>query len=127
MRNLKFGGTLEIGDFIAISDGNHISFGWYCGDGLGTLQYYQYGTPRNAYEQYQEFVNNPDAMKSQYWTKKFEKGFTRKCLWKAYINAVHSTRVMKITHPEEIFTEQEDRDRYEKSKEAMILLNLIKK
>ena len=40
MRTLKHGGQLEIGDFIAVSNGNHLDFGWYCGDGINTLQYY---------------------------------------------------------------------------------------
>jgi hypothetical protein len=33
---------------------------------------------------------------------------------------------MKITNPEELFTKQEDRDEYEKSKAALITINFIK-
>ncbi len=128
MTNLKYGGTLEIGDLIAISNGNYMSFGWFAGTGSGTIQFYYYGQPGREYEAYQDWLNIPENEKSQWENKKYEKGFTKKCLWKAYIygNAI-SDRVMKITHPEDVFTNPEDRDTYEKSKEAMIFLNLIKK
>jgi hypothetical protein len=126
MRNLKYGGQLEIGDFIAVSNGNHIDFGWYCGDGHSTLQYYSYGVPANAHKQYKDWLNQSDADKGAWRTKIYTNGFTKKCLWKSYINAVHSTRVVKIVRPEDIFTNKEDRDYYEESKEALITLNFIK-
>jgi hypothetical protein len=56
----------------------------------------------------------------------YSKGFTLKCLYKSYINAVHDTRVVKITNPEDIFTTQEDKEDYEKSKEILIKLKFIK-
>jgi len=34
--------------------------------------------------------------------------------------------VVKITNPEDIFTDQEDREEYEKSKEILIKLKFIK-
>lgn len=121
---IKYGGKLQIGDFIVISNGNHVDFGWYCGNGRGTLQYYHYGVPGHRYEDYNEFIKNPDKL---FYSKKvFEKGFTISCLWKSYIRSIHSTRVVKLTHPEQIFTELEDIERYEKSKEVLIKLNFIK-
>jgi len=129
MRTIKYGGQLTLGDFIAVSDGNHMSFGFYCGDGRGgTLQYYYWGSPGSVHDTYQEWLLQSDEEKSKSWrAKQFEKGFTTKCLWKSYINSVHSTRVIRITNIEDIFTETEDRDNYEKSKEVLIKLNLIKK
>jgi hypothetical protein len=126
MRNLKYGGQLEIGDFIAVSNGNHIDLGWYCGDGSNTLQYYSYVVPASAHKQYKDWLNQSDADRSAWRTKLYTKGFTKKCLWKSYINTVHSTRVVKIVRPEDIFTNKEDRDNYEESKEALITLNFIK-
>ena len=127
MRTLKYGGVLHPGDFIAVSNGNHISFGWYAGDGRGTLQYYWMGSPGQVYEEYLEWKKNPPNVKS--WrAKQFEKrGFSIELFYKSYINSVHATRVIKITNPEEIFTNQEDRDAYERSKEALITLNFIQK
>ena len=126
MRTLKHGGQLEIGDFIAVSNGNHLDFGWYCGDGINTLQYYYYRNPVNAYNTYEDWLNQSEANRSAWKTKRYTNGFTKKCLWKSYINAVHTTRVLKINNPEEIFTDKEDRDDYEKSKETLIKLNFIK-
>ena len=126
MRTLKHGGQLEIGDFIAVSNGNHLDFGWYCGDGINTLQYYYYRNPQNAYNTYEDWLNQSEANRSAWKTKRYTNGFTKKCLWKSYINAVHTTRVLKINNPEEIFTNKEDRDDYEKSKETLIKLNFIK-
>ena len=127
MRTLKYGGVLHPGDFIAVSNGNHITFGWYVGDGIGTLQYYWMSDPGQVYEEYLEWQKNPPNVKS--WrAKQFEKrGFSTKLFYKSYINSVHARRVMKITNPEEIFTDPEDRDNYEKSKEALITLNFIQK
>lgn len=126
MRTLKHGGQLEIGDFIAVSNGNNLDFGWYCGDGINTLQYYYYTNPQNAYNTYEDWLNQSEANRSAWKTKRYTNGFTKKCLWKSYINAVHTTRVLKINNPEEIFTNKEDRDDYEKSKETLIKLNFIK-
>jgi hypothetical protein len=126
MRTLQHGGQLEIGDFIAVSNGNHLDFGWYCGDGINTLQYYYYRNPQNAYNTYEDWLNQSEANRTAWKTKRYTNGFTKKCLWKSYINAVHTTRVLKINNPEEIFTNKEDRDDYEKSKETLIKLNFIK-
>jgi hypothetical protein len=69
-----------------------------------------------------------DEKKSKSWySKRYAKGFTIKCLWKSYINAVHSTRIVKVTNIEDVFTEPEDLLEYEKSKEALLTLNFIKK
>jgi hypothetical protein len=129
MRTLKYGGVLHPGDFIAISYGNHIQFGWYVGDGRGTLQFYYLHGPGSAYNDYKNWLNYTDEekAKNKWMTSRFINGFTRKCLWKAYINSVHSTRVMKIANPEEIFTDKEEREKYERSKEALITVNFIQK
>jgi len=128
MRELKYGGQIVPGDFLAISYNNHLDFGWYAGNGRGTLQYYTMRGPGNIYRDYESWSKMTDAEKAKNkWTsKRFENGFTAKCLWKSYINAVHSTRVMKITNIEDIFTEQEDREDYEKSREVLVTLNIIK-
>jgi hypothetical protein len=127
MRTLQYGGVLHPGDFIAISNGNHITFGWYVQDGRGTLQFYYMEGPARTYGDYQSWLAYSDEEKSKnkWASKRFEKGFTTKCLWKSYINSVHKTRVMKVTNPEEIFTNKEDREIYEESKAALITLNFI--
>lgn len=127
MRQLKHGGDLHPGDFIAIADQNHMSFGWYFGDGIGTLQYFYYVSPANSYENYEEWTKLNDDLKAKHWrAKSYKNGFTAKCIWKSYINVVHDRRVIKINNPEEIFTDPKDRETYEKSKEVLIKLNFIK-
>jgi len=129
MRTLKYGGDLHPGDFIAISDGNCISFGWYFGDGInGTLQYYHLHAPVVSYKNYKDWETIRDAeVKKNHWrANKYTKGFTLKCMWKSYINAVYDARIMKIINPEDIFTTPEDREIYEKSREVLIKLNFVK-
>jgi hypothetical protein len=127
MRQLKYGGQLVPGDFIVVSFSNHLDFGWYVGDGRGgTLQYYSLRSPALSHDRYEEWLKMSDEEKSKHWTTaQFKKGFTIKSLWKSYINSVHSTRVLKLTNTNDIFTEQEDIMYYEKSKEALITLNFI--
>ena len=124
MRELKYGGMIVPGDFVAISYNNHIDFGWYAGNGRGTLQYYTFRGPESAHLRYEDWVTSTD--KSEWMLKRYLKGFTIKCLWKSYINAVHDTRVIKITNIDDIFTQKEDRETYEKSREILIKLNFIK-
>jgi len=128
MRELKYGGQIVPGDFLAISYNNHLDFGWYAGNGRGTLQYYPMHGPMRCYEDYESWskYSDEEKRKNKWASKRFEKGFTPKCLWKSFINSVHKTRVMKITNIEDIFTDPEDRETYEKSKEVMIKLNLVK-
>lgn len=128
MRELKYGGQIVPGDFIVVSDGNHLSFGWYAGNGRGTLQYYPMRGPQSVYNDYKSWLrySEEEKKKNRWTTKRYEKGFTMKCIWKSFVNAVHSTRVMKITNIEDIFTDPEDRKTYEESKQALITLKFIK-
>ena len=126
MRQLKYGGLIVPGDFVVVSYQNHLDFGWYAGNGSGTLQYYHFRSPGQAKDRYEEWTKEVESERSKWSNKVYGKGFTRKCLWKSYINSVHPTRVMKLENPEQVFTEQEDIMDYEKSKEALITLNIIK-
>lgn len=128
MRNIKYGGQIVPGDFVVVSYQNHLDFGWYAGNGRGTLQYYTMRGPAVAYRDYEDWLklSDEEKAKNKWATSRFIKGFTTKCFWKSYINSVHPTRIMKVPSPEEVFTEQEDRELYERSKEILITLNIIK-
>jgi hypothetical protein len=128
MTEIRYGGLLKPGDFIAVATGNYIDLGWYCGKGANTLQYYHFRGPGMNMASWEEWSKMTDEQKAKSWNhKRYAKGFTIKCLWKSYINAVHSTRIIKITNIEDVFTEPEDLLEYEKSKEALLTLNFIKK
>lgn len=125
-RTLRYGGELEIGDFIAVSDGNYLSFGWYCGDGRGTLQYYSLNNVYHTIKKYEEYLITPLDKRASWQDKSYAKGFTLKHFYKCYINSVHDTRVMKLTNVEDVFTDQEDREKYEIGRAKLIELNFIK-
>ena len=125
--NLRYGGQLEIGDFIAIANQGYMTLGWYVGRGDGTIQYYCYAQPGHAYNEYNNFLNNPSPDKRQIYYYAKHKKFSSKLIWKGYIYGdgvkPDSTRVIKITNPETLFTNAEDLEAYNKSKQALLTLN----
>ena len=128
---ILYGGHLKEGDIIAVANGNYLTLGWYVGQGRGTLQYWWVGQPFASYENYQEWLDTPEDKRSKWNNKRYEKGFTRKCIYKSYINAVHNTRIIKITHPEDILPTYKKgwgttMEEYQKSKEVLEKLNIIK-
>lgn len=125
--NLRYGGQLEIGDFIAIAHGSYVDLGWYVGAGQGTLQYYYYVTPGVAYIKYNKFLNNPSPDKWQVTHYAKHKKFSSKLIQKVYKygDGVRDgcIRVIKITNPETLFTTPEDLKAYDNSREALLTLN----
>ena len=128
---IQYGGKLEFGDFIVVSEGNRLSFGFYAGEGKsGTLQYYYFSQPGGQYHHYKQWVTLSDAEKALPMhnnnNKMYAKGFTSKCLWKSYINALHKTRVAKVDNPEAMFTDPGDSQDYRESVEALKAIGMIK-
>ena len=124
---LKYGGKLEFGDLVAVSNGNYLYFGFYAGTGRGTLQYYTLWSVTNAHDRYNDWLISNDEVKAKHWnSKRYSKGFTSKCIGKTYINAVHSTRVMKVTNPETVFTDPKDAEMYQYAKNILIKIGMIK-
>ena len=123
---LKYGGDLQFGDFIAVANQNCLSFGWYAGRGKsGTLQYYSVRSPRSVVQRYELWENKTDAPKWE--NEHYEKGLSIKLLWKEYIYGDSmNNRVVKITDPEAIFTD-EMLQIYLESKDALIKLKFLEK
>ena len=125
---LRYGGDLQIGDFIMIANSNYTSFGWYCGQGRGTVQYYNFRIPGDRFEAFQEWQTEGPKNTSPWYAERFEKhGFSSKVFYKEYIyggglDVAYGSRVIKLTDPESIFTNQEDLEDYRKSKEALIYI-----
>jgi hypothetical protein len=124
---IRYGGDLEIGDFIMVASNNYTSFGWYCGKGRNTIQYYVYGVPGSRWEDFKSWKAGTITSQNHWLGKRFEKhGFSSKLFYKEYIygSGLDSTasRIVKITDPESIFTNQEDLEMYRKSKEALIYI-----
>ena len=122
---LRYGGDLQVGDFIMVANSNYASFGWYCGAGQGgTVQYYHFRVPGDRFKLFQEWQSN-GLKDSPWWTEKFQKhGFSSKVFYKEYIygDGIQNggSRVIKLPNPEDIFTDPEDLKDYRKSKEALI-------
>lgn len=126
--NLGKNVTLEIGDFIVIAWGNQLDFGWYCGQGVykSTLQYYNIYSPGEALKNFEKYEAGEEIPS---WTvAEFKKkGFTSKCFYKNYINSFHANRIMKPADPDRLFTNPEDIQKYNKSKEALIKIKFLNK
>lgn len=123
---VRYGGDLQIGDFIMIANSNYTSFGWYAGQGQGTVQYYHFRIPGDRYESFKQW--EAGRLDNSWLAPKFQKhGFNSKTFYKDYIygggiDSSHGSRVVKIKDPESIFTNQEDLEDYRKSKEALIYI-----
>lgn len=129
MNTLKIGDhlTLNIGDFIIISYSNSLDYGWYCGQGRNktTLQYYAIWSPSNALDNFKEYEQGD---KCSWNVKRFEKhGFTSKSFFKSYINSYHKNRILKVTNPDDLFTDPERLKQYNNSKEALLKIKFLNK
>ena len=122
---LRYGGELKIGDFIMVAYGHYTSFGWYCGQGPTTLQYYYFRVPGDRYNVFQQYEAGTLPALNHHLRRKYERhGCTLKALNKEYVYGwgvrQEASRIVKITDPEIIFTEPHDLEDYRKSKEALI-------
>jgi hypothetical protein len=123
---LRYGGDLQIGDFIMIANSNYTTFGWFCGTGRGTVQYYHFRVPGDRFEAFQNWQAGTIDSRDKWLVERFKKyGFGSKLFYKEYVygsglNSKNGSRVVKLIDPESIFTEQEDLESYRKSKEALI-------
>jgi hypothetical protein len=121
MRTVQYGGTLQIGDFVAISYAYGFEFGWYCGEGQNTLQFFEYTTPSTSLNYYDNvkldsaYLDHPKANSEE---------FNKKWMRKSYVTNWRD-RVMKIEYPESIFTEQQELDLYIESKQILEQIKFI--
>lgn len=124
MSTLRVGDiTLNIGDFVIISTGNMLDYGWYCGQGRNTLQYYSVWSPGSALEDYEKFQAGD---KTGWRAERFMKqGFTSKCFYKSYINSYYESRVLKVADSDNLFTNPKTLEKYKKSKEALIKIKFL--
>ena len=123
--NIRHGGELKPGDFILIANNGYTDFGWYFGQGRGTIQYFNTHAPRYRFEQFKEYQSKGDVAPN--WLKdlfKRHRLFSTKCIYKSYIygGGINSSgsRVVKIENPESVLTHPEDLKRYKESKEALL-------
>ncbi len=121
MKTVRYGGNLEIGDFIAITFATGFTFGWYVGEGKNTLQYYEYHQPKRCLDYYNTCKNDD---KYYHHLKANEEEFNKTWIGKSYL-LTWKYRVMKIENPESIFTNPDNLQTYLESKEILKTLNII--
>lgn len=114
MYTVKYGGTIQKGDIIAVSNGNDFSIGIYYGRGSGgTIQYYGTGTAGYCKKRYEERV--------KLGANKIEP-FKLNHLWKSFINSPRDTRILKLNRDN--ITDQETIEQIETSKEILKEFNI---
>ena len=121
MRTVKYGGDLQIGDFIAISYSAGFTLGWYCGDGKNTLQFFETHWPATSLDQYNRV--KADAAYRDY-DKANSEEFNKSWIAKSYVMD-WKWRVMKIENPESLFTDPKDLNRYIESKQILEQIKFI--
>jgi hypothetical protein len=124
-----YGGELQIGDLIAIADGNIISLGWYCGRGRGeTVQYYSIFSACSIMTEYRLWEKGIEPENAYRWgaarREEFETvGLHIKMVKKCYINSVTPWRIIKITNPEDSITGEKQIEAYLETKEFLNKVN----
>lgn len=131
MKPLKVGEnlTLNVGDFIIIASGGSLDYGWYCGQNRygSTLHYYNLSAPGNALKTYEEYEKGEPVSSWLVETFKKHKGFTSKLFYKSFLNTWYEGRILKPANPDELFTNPEHIETYNKSKEALIRIKFLQK
>ena len=122
MKTVKYGGDLQIGDFIAICYQYGFGFGWYCGEGkTGTLQFFEYQWVERSFVHYNDAKAIPEYHNHY---KANTEEFNKSWIGKTYI-LNWRWRVMKIENPESIFTDLKNLEIYKKSREILQQINFI--
>jgi hypothetical protein len=103
---IRFGGTLHIGDFIMVGSDYGFTYGWYSGNGkAGNIQFI---SPSMVY-----FANDGNQP------------FTFNNIKKSFVRDSRKDNVVKITNPERVFTNEYLRH-YIEAKELLTKINFLK-
>lgn len=119
--HIKHGGTLQIGDFIAVNKKYRIDFGWYTGNGrTGTLQYVKplYVTLANDRFEKGKSVGFLDD-------KVFKNGLALDHIAKEFVKHKDTDMVVKINDATGLFTGK-DLELYEEAREILRSMRVIK-
>jgi len=119
---IKYGGILQIGDFIAVGSNYEMAFGWFSGNGkTGTIQYIWPNKITWAFSEYNKTMNNPNAVLSA----KDRRGFSLDHISKDYVRLQHFNRVVKITCPDDVFAGA-DLQKYLEAKRILTDMKFLK-
>jgi len=118
---IKYGGVLNVGDFLGIGSNCGMTFGWYSGNGKsGNIQFI------SAYDVIREFKDYNDRMKvGVKKTTKDVRGFNFDHISKHPLRGRHVDRALKITCPDDVFTGL-DLQRYLEAKRILTDMKFLK-
>lgn len=117
--DIKFGGTIYVGDFILIGDG-YVNYGWYSGNGkAGNIQFINPRTVNYSVAEYNDRIKNSPI------SSKDKKGFNLDHIGKYPIRNTRKHFVIKITDPEAVLTGH-DLTEYLKAKETLTQIKFLK-
>jgi len=124
--HIKFGGDLQIGDFIAVGSNYMMNFGWYSGNGKsGTIQYVTARSVGWAFGAYNIRRDSkvPAVVNSN---PKDRMGFTLDHISKDFVRQQHNNRIVKITCPDDCFTGR-DLQTYLEAKRILTDMKFLKR
>jgi len=118
---IKYGGTLQEGDFIGVGANHGMTFGWYSGNGRsGTLQFIRSRTVVWEFDHFNERKAKGDML-----CNKDKRGFSLDHIGKEYVKNSKTNCVVKINDATGLFTDEE-LDRYEKAVVILKAMNFLK-
>lgn len=118
--HIKHGGTLQVGDFIAISKKDYVQFGWYSGNGrAGNLQFVR---PFFVVKDKEHFE---DRVRKGTTSNKDKQGFSLDHIGKEFVKHKHADYVIKINDASGLFTGV-DLQLYEEARSILKAMNVIK-
>lgn len=121
--SIKYGGTLEIGDFLGIGSNWGMSFGWYSGNGKsGNIQYITPNQVVWSFGAYHKRMNNPAVKISS----KDRGGFSLEHIEKSPVRIHKNDTMVKITCPDDVFTGA-DLQKYLEAKKILQQMHFLKR
>jgi hypothetical protein len=122
--DIRYGGTLKIGDFIGIGDNYGMSFGWYCGNGRAdNIQYITIESILYAHRDYLRLVETAKRTGIPL-SKKDRDGFSLDHIGKHPVRNHKKDCVVKLTDSDSLFSGDKFIN-YEKAKLILTQIKLI--
>jgi len=107
-KEIKYGGTLQQGDFIGVGSNYGMLFGWYVG--CIKVHTIQFISPATVLQEFIAYKN---------------KQFTFEHISKDQVKDLNHNRIIKIHNPDDIF-DLDDRERYRLAKKVLQDLDFFK-
>jgi hypothetical protein len=116
---LDIGGELQTGDFVSVAYTNSNLLGWFVEGGqYGSLKFITIDSVLNAKKYFEDYQNG--TLTSEYWKKKFAKGFKFKDIRKDYIINWGANRALKHPDADALMKDSSKESQYIEAKEFLL-------